>query len=66
MAHALTHEGHMLAILTLGPKSGGAYTPEDLNLLTAFAHITGLALVSAEGHRTIETLNGGMNRITLA
>src|SRR5262249_19651183 len=31
--------------------------PEDLNLLTAFAQITALALVSAEGHRTIEALN---------
>src|SRR5262249_15149384 len=40
-----------------GRKTIGAYTPEDLNLLTAFAQITGLALVGAEGHRTIEVLN---------
>jgi transcriptional regulator with GAF, ATPase, and Fis domain len=56
-AHALVHEGHILAILVLGHKNAGAYTPEDLNLLTAFAHLTALALVSAEGHRTIDTLN---------
>ena len=58
VAHAVVHEGRLLALLVLGPKGGGAYTPEDLNLLTAFAHVTGLALVSAAGHRTIEALNG--------
>jgi transcriptional regulator with GAF, ATPase, and Fis domain len=35
----------------------GGYTAEDLHLLTAFAQMTVLALVSAEGHRKIETLN---------
>jgi transcriptional regulator with GAF, ATPase, and Fis domain len=57
VAHALTHEGQLLALLVLGPKAVGAYGPEDLNLLTAFAQVTALALVSAEGHRTIDALN---------
>jgi transcriptional regulator with GAF, ATPase, and Fis domain len=57
VAHALMHEGQLLGILLLGPKEVAAYSPEDFNLLTAFAQITVLALVSAEGHRTIETLN---------
>ena len=56
-AHALIHEGALLGLLVLGPKEAGAYTPEDLNLLTAFAQITALALVSTEGHRTIDALN---------
>ena len=51
------HEGQLLGILLLGPKELAAYTAEDFNLLTAFAQITVLALVSAEGHRTIETFN---------
>ncbi len=53
----LTHEGELLGLLVLGPKGAGAYTPEDLNLLTAFVQITALALVSTEGHRTIDGLN---------
>jgi transcriptional regulator with GAF, ATPase, and Fis domain len=57
VAHALTHEGQLLALLILGPKAVGSYGPDDLNLLTAFAQITALALVSAEGHRTIDALN---------
>ncbi len=57
VAQPLVHEGQMRAILLLGAKEGGDYTPEDLNLLTAFAQVTVLALVGAEGHRTIETLN---------
>ncbi len=57
MALGLLHEGELLGLLVLGPKGAGAYTPEDLNLLTAFAQITALALVSAEGHRTIDLLN---------
>jgi transcriptional regulator with GAF, ATPase, and Fis domain len=57
VAHALTHEGELLGILVLGPKELAAYTAEDFNLLTAFAQLTVLALVSAEGHRTIEGLN---------
>ena len=42
----------------LGPKNHSRPTPpEDFNLLAAFAQLTVLALVSAEGHRTIEALN---------
>ena len=57
VAHALTHEGHMLAILLLGPKKHGPYTEEDFHLLTAFAQVTVLALVSGEEGRIIESLN---------
>jgi DNA-binding NtrC family response regulator len=58
VAHALVHEGQLLGLLVLGPPPRvGGYTPEDLNLLTAFCTLTVLALVGAEGHRTIETLN---------
>jgi DNA-binding NtrC family response regulator len=57
LAHALLHEGQLLALLVLGPREAGPYTADDLNLVEAFAQITGLALVSAEGHRTIEALN---------
>lgn len=56
-AHALVHEGQLLGLLVLGPKDSGPYSAEDLNLLTAFTQLAVLALVSAEGHRTIETLN---------
>jgi transcriptional regulator with GAF, ATPase, and Fis domain len=59
-AHALAHEEQLLGLLVLGPKESGAYTPEDLNLLTAFAQYTALALVSAEGRRTIDELNRGL------
>jgi transcriptional regulator with GAF, ATPase, and Fis domain len=41
----------------LGPKEGGAYTTDDLNVVAACAQMTALALASAEGHRTIEVLN---------
>jgi transcriptional regulator with GAF, ATPase, and Fis domain len=47
----------MHAILLLGPKETGDYVPDDLNLLAAFAQLTVLALVSAEGHRIVEGLN---------
>src|SRR5262249_20107446 len=56
-AIALVHEGRLLGLLVLGPRDAGLYAPEDLNLLTAFAQISVLALVSAEGHRTIDALN---------
>src|SRR5204862_1935666 len=57
-AVALTHENVLRAVLILGPKAdGGDYSPEDLDLLAAFAPFTALALAGAEGHRTIETLN---------
>jgi transcriptional regulator with GAF, ATPase, and Fis domain len=57
VAYALAHEGQLLALLVLGPKSSGPYGPEDLNVLAAFSQLTALALKSAERHRTIETLN---------
>ena len=62
----MLHEGQLLGILLLGrateprglaTEMSGGYTAEDLHLLTAFAQMTVLALVSAEGHRKIETLN---------
>ncbi len=56
-AHGLLHEGELLGLIVLGPKQAGAYTPDDLNLLTAFAQIAALALVSTKGHRTIDGLN---------
>jgi len=66
LAQGLLHEGQLLGILVLGSpteprglaaETTGGYTAEDLHLLTAFAQMTVLALVSAEGHRKIETLN---------
>jgi transcriptional regulator with GAF, ATPase, and Fis domain len=57
VAQALLHEGQLLGLLLLGPRGGAAYTREDLNLLAALAQVTVLALVSAEGRRTIEGLN---------
>jgi transcriptional regulator with GAF, ATPase, and Fis domain len=57
VAQALTHEGHVLALLVLGAKDNGPYKIDDLNLLAAFAQLTALALENAERHRTIDTLN---------
>jgi transcriptional regulator with GAF, ATPase, and Fis domain len=57
VAQALLHEGQMLGLLVLGPRGAAAYGLEDFNLLAAFAQVAVLALVSAEGHRTIEGLN---------
>jgi transcriptional regulator with GAF, ATPase, and Fis domain len=66
IAQGLLHEGQLLGLLILGTPTeprglatemSGGYTAEDLHLLTAFAHMTVLALLSAEGHRKIETLN---------
>jgi transcriptional regulator with GAF, ATPase, and Fis domain len=56
-AHALVHEGQLLALLILGPRSHGPFSPDDLNMLAAVAQVTALALVGAEGRRTVETLN---------
>jgi transcriptional regulator with GAF, ATPase, and Fis domain len=56
LAQPIMHEDRLLAFLVLGPKEP-PYRPEDAELLAAFAQITGLALQSAEGHRTIEQLN---------
>jgi transcriptional regulator with GAF, ATPase, and Fis domain len=57
LAHALFHEGQLYGLLVLGERESGPYTPEDLHLLSAFVQITVLALLSTEGHRTIEALN---------
>jgi transcriptional regulator with GAF, ATPase, and Fis domain len=66
LAQGLLHEGQLLGILILGPpaearslsaETTGGYTAEDRHLLTAFAQMTVLALLSAEGHRKIEALN---------
>jgi transcriptional regulator with GAF, ATPase, and Fis domain len=57
VGQALMHEGHLLALLILGPKDAGPYSSDDLNLLAALAQVTALALENAERHRTIDTLN---------
>jgi transcriptional regulator with GAF, ATPase, and Fis domain len=57
VAQPLAHEGQLQAVLVLGPREEGVYGPDDLNLLAAFAQVTVLALVSAEGHQTIDALN---------
>lgn len=58
VAVGLEHEDSLRAVLVLGPKiDGSEFTTDDLNLLAAFAPFTALALASAEGHRTIESLN---------
>src|SRR5205823_6707215 len=57
-AVALTHEGTLRAFLILGRRLGGDdLSAEDRDLLAAIVQFTALALASAEGHRTIETLN---------
>jgi transcriptional regulator with GAF, ATPase, and Fis domain len=56
-AQGLLHEGQLLGLLVLGPRDSGAYSPEDVQLLSAFARLSVPALVSAEGHRLIEDLN---------
>jgi transcriptional regulator with GAF, ATPase, and Fis domain len=57
VAYALAHEEQVLAFLVLGPKLVGSYRADDLDLLAAFCRLTALALESAQGHRTIESLN---------
>jgi transcriptional regulator with GAF, ATPase, and Fis domain len=57
LAHALSHEGRLLALLVLGPKDRAPFLPDDLNLLAAFDQITVLALENALGHQTIDQLN---------
>jgi transcriptional regulator with GAF, ATPase, and Fis domain len=56
VAQPLVHEGRLQALLVLGPREEGVYGPDDLNLLAAFAQVTVPALVSAEGHQTIDAL----------
>jgi len=58
LALGLVHEGQLLGFLVLGPRGGGgAYSADDLAILTAFGRLAALSLVGAEGHRTIEALN---------
>jgi transcriptional regulator with GAF, ATPase, and Fis domain len=57
LAQSLTHEGRLLGFLVLAPRADGPYTVEDAQVLSAFARLSVLALVSAEGHRTIDLLN---------
>jgi transcriptional regulator with GAF, ATPase, and Fis domain len=56
-AQALTHEGELLGLLVVAPRPASPYAPEEMQVLAAFAQLTALAVVSAEGHRTIEALN---------
>jgi transcriptional regulator with GAF, ATPase, and Fis domain len=56
VAHPLTHEGRLLAVLVLGTKDS-AYRPGDYNVLAALAQLTVPALTNAAGHRAIEQLN---------
>ena len=57
MAQSLTHENRLLGFLVLAPRIDGPYTVEDVQVLSAFARLSVLALVSAEGHRQIDLLN---------
>lgn len=57
MACALVHEDQIRAFLILGPRQVGEYSKEDCQLLTAFAQVTTLALISGEEGRTIDSLN---------
>jgi transcriptional regulator with GAF, ATPase, and Fis domain len=56
VAHPLMHEGHLLALLVLGPKEP-PFRAEDGHVLGALAQLTVPALANAAGHRTIEQLN---------
>lgn len=62
VATALHHENQLLGLLVHGPRKNGTFSAEDLNLLTAFAQLTVVALVSAEGHRTIQNLNRDLQK----
>jgi transcriptional regulator with GAF, ATPase, and Fis domain len=57
IAHAVAHENRILAVLVLGPKDRAPFLPDDLNLLSAFAQVSVLALENALGHQTIDQLN---------
>jgi transcriptional regulator with GAF, ATPase, and Fis domain len=57
IAQGLTHEGQLIGLILLAPRTGDPYSAEEVNRLSAFAQLTALALSSAEGHRIIETLN---------
>src|SRR5439155_7053378 len=56
LAHALAHEGRLLAVLVLGPKDRMPFQVDDLNFLAAFTQTAVLALENALGHQTIEQL----------
>ena len=56
LAHPLTDEGGLVAVLVLGAKDS-PYRPEDWNVLAALAQLTVPALANAGRHRTIEHLN---------
>ncbi|MFO0845370.1 MAG: sigma-54-dependent Fis family transcriptional regulator [Gemmataceae bacterium] len=57
VGQALVHEGELIGLLVLGPRTEGEFTAEEVQLLSALSQMTVLALLSAEGHRTIEALN---------
>jgi transcriptional regulator with GAF, ATPase, and Fis domain len=57
LAQGLSHEGQLIGLILLAPRAGEPFTAEEVNRLSAFAQLTALALSSAEGHRTIESLN---------
>ncbi|MGL4554328.1 MAG: sigma 54-interacting transcriptional regulator, partial [Gemmataceae bacterium] len=57
LAQGLTHEGQFVGLLLLAARPNDDYRDEDVGLLAAFAQMTALALVSAEGHQTIDALN---------
>ncbi|MBX7164751.1 MAG: sigma 54-interacting transcriptional regulator [Pirellulales bacterium] len=57
VAFALEFDDQILGIALLGPKDDeAAYTDEDANFLLALARTTALALHSAQGRQTIESL----------
>jgi transcriptional regulator with GAF, ATPase, and Fis domain len=54
---ALERDGAVVGLLLLGEKEDGTlFTTEDRNFLVALARTTALALRSAQGHRTIDSL----------
>jgi DNA-binding NtrC family response regulator len=57
LAQGLLHEGQLVGLILIAGRPGREYTPEEVDRLAALAQLTALALVSAEGRRTIETLN---------
>jgi len=57
IALALRHEGRVMAIVLVGPRTTGRYEVEELHLLTTFAQLAALALHSAQGRQQIEVLN---------
>lgn len=57
IALALRHEGAVMAIILVGPRSTGRYDIEELHLLTTFAQLAAIALHGAQGRQQIETLN---------